>query len=242
MNIKEIATTLAACVMVMTQTAGASAEVKKVSGNYTYYGDKNDSPAMSKRKALEGARLDAISREFGTIVSQDVMQADRVDSNGESTKFLSLSATEVKGEWIADEGEPKYVVSLGNDDCLIVNCRITGTAKSANNDAVDFEALALRNGTTKGNASTEYKEKDNLYLSFTAPVDGYVQVYLMGEDNRVSKMLPYQQNPDGEVKVKKGYDYVFFDDSRALGGFGEPDAFEIQTKGEIEFKDRKSHV
>lgn len=235
MNIKEIATTLAACVMVMTQTAGASAEVKKVSGNYTYYGDKNDSPAMSKRKALEGARLDAISREFGTIVSQDVMQADRVDSNGESTKFLSLSATEVKGEWIADEGEPKYVVSLGNDDCLIVNCRITGTAKSANNDAVDFEALALRNGTTKGNASTEYKEKDNLYLSFTAPVDGYVQVYLMGEDNRVSKMLPYQQNPDGEVKVKKGYDYVFFDDSRALGGFGEPDAFEIQTKGEIEF-------
>lgn len=68
-----------------------------MSGNYTYYGDINDSPAECKRKALEGARIDALSQEFGTIVSQDVLQADRIDSNGESNKFLSLSATEVKG-------------------------------------------------------------------------------------------------------------------------------------------------
>ena len=66
----------------------ADAQVKKVKGEYTYYGDKNDSPAMSKRKALEGARLDALSKEFGTIVTQDVLQSDRVDANGEVNKFF----------------------------------------------------------------------------------------------------------------------------------------------------------
>lgn len=207
-------TAAAVCVMIGTHTAVISAQVKNVSGNYTYYGDKNDSPFMAKQKALEGARLDAISSEFGTIVTQDVLQADRVDSKGENSKFFSLSSTEVKGEWIADNGEPTYVVSLGNDDCLIVNCRVKGTAKAVSNDAVDFQSIALRNGNTKGNASSEYHQGDQLFLHFTAPVDGYVQVYLMLENGDVIQMLPYRSDVAQEVKVKKDYDYVFFDQRR----------------------------
>lgn len=225
----------AACAILMVQTAVADSSVKKVSGNYTYYGDKNDSPAMSKMKALEGARLDAISKEFGTIVTQDVLQADRIDSKGETSNFFSLSSTEVKGEWIADDGEPTFVVSLGNDDCLIVNCRVNGTAKSISNDAVEFEAVALRNGNTKGNSSTEYHQGDDLFLSFTAPVDGYVSVFLMGNDGDVNKMLPYQQDSRQEVKVKKNYDYIFFDPTKGTGEFGEVDGMEISTNGDIEF-------
>lgn len=226
--------TMAVCAFIMAQTAAAAPDVKKVSGSYTYYGDKNDSPAMAKMKALEGARLDALSREFGTIVSQDVLQADRVDSKGESNKFLSLSSTEVKGEWIADDGDPAYVVSLGNDDCLIVSCRVQGSAKSISNDAIDFQALALRNGNTKGNASTEYHAKDNLYLYFTSPADGYLQVYLMYENGDVLKLLPYINDAKQEVKVKKDFDYVFFDENRP-SPYGDVDPFEIATDGDIEF-------
>ena len=225
---------MAVCAFLLVQTATAAPDVKKVSGTYTYYGDKNDSPAMAKRKALEGARLDAISREFGTIVSQDVLQADRIDSKGENNKFFSLSSTEVKGEWIADDGDPAYVVSLGNDDCLIVSCRVSGSAKSISNDAIDFQALALRNGSTKGNASTEYYAKDNLYLYFTTPVEGYLQVYLMYENGDVLKLLPYINDPKQEVKVKKDYDYIFFDENRP-SSFGPVDPMGISTDGEIEF-------
>lgn len=232
-NLIRIAT--AACAIFMVQTAVADSSVKKVSGTYTYYGDKNDSPAMSKMKALEGARLDAISKEFGTIVTQDVLQADRIDSKGETSNFFSLSSTEVKGEWIADDGEPRFVVSLGNDDCLIVNCSVKGTAKSISNDAIEFDAVALRNGSTKGNSSTEYHQGDDLFLSFTAPVDGFVSVFLMGNDGDVNKLLPYQQDGRQEVKVKKNYDYVFFDPNKGMGEFGEVDAFGISTGGEIEF-------
>ncbi len=233
--IRTIAIAIAAASLSGGATAFADSPVKKVKGNYTYYGDKNDSPAMSKRKALEGARLDAISSEFGTIVSQDILQADRVGSDGENTKFLSLSSTEVKGEWIADDGDPVYVVSLGNDDCLIVNCRVSGTAKAISNDAVDFEAVALRNGNTKGNASTEYHQGDQMNLYFTAPTDGYLAVFLMQENGEVFKILPYISDSRQEVKVKKDHDYVFFDDTKASGEFGDIDAFEISTDGEIEF-------
>lgn len=233
--INKIGTSLAIVCIALSVSDNAMAQVKKVSGNFTYYGDKNDSPAMSKRKALEGARLDAISKEFGTIVSQDVLQADRVGSDGETSKFFSLSATEVKGEWIADEGNPVYVVSLDGDDNLVVNCRVSGTAKAITNESVDFEALALRNGNTKGNASTEYKSGDDLMLSVTAPVDGEISVFLLDEAGDVTLMLPYGQDIGQEAMIKKGYDYVFFDATKNEGSFGEVDSFTLGTDGQIEF-------
>lgn len=223
------------CAIIVAQTAAADSKVKKVSGEYTYYADKTDSPASSKRKALEGARLNAISKEFGTIVSQDILQADRLGSDGESTKFFSLSASEVKGEWIADDGEPTYDVNLDKDDNLVVTCRVNGTAKAITNEAVDFEALALRNGTTKGNASTDYQDGDNLYLYVSTPCDGYLGVYLLDETENVITMFPYSQDPKQEGKLKKDFDYVFFDPTKANGSFGEIDAFGIAAPEEIEF-------
>ncbi len=234
-SVKKIGIFLGISVMALCFTDNALAQVKKVSGQYTYYGDKNDSPAMSKRKALEGARLDAISKEFGTIVTQDIMQADRVGSDGETSKFFSLSATEVKGEWIADEGNPVYVVSLDSEDNLVVNCRISGTAKAITNESVDFEALALRNGNTKGNASSEYKSGDNLLLSVTAPVDGEISVFLLDEAGEVTLMLPYGQDINQETLIKKGYDYVFFDETKNEGSFGEVDSFILGADSQIEF-------
>ena len=221
--------------MTVAHAFDANAQVKKVKGQYTYYGDQNDSPASAKKKALEGAILNALQSEFGTIVSQDVMQADRIGAHGEDSKFLSINATEVKGEWIANDGDPKYEVEYGNDDCIIVTCHISGTAKAISNESVDFETLALRNGNTRGNASTEYHQGDNLYLYLNSPVDGYVQVYLQLENGETLKLLPYQLDTAQEVKVKKNQEYVFFD-SRSKNSYDvQPDEFEITTDGDVEF-------
>lgn len=183
----------------------AASDIKNVSGCYTYYGDQNDSPALCKAKALEGARIDALSKEYGTIVSQDVMQSDHINSSGERNNFLALSSTEVKGEWIANSGDPVYQVSLSSDECLIVSCSVKGTAKAISNEAVEFEAVALRNGIP----TTEYIEGDDLFVKFSAPVDGYAAIFLMEQTGKTYKMLPYSTTPGQEIKVKKGYDYVF---------------------------------
>ncbi len=219
----------------MATTAVAASPVKTVKGEYTYYGDKATSPAECKRLALEGARLDALAKEYGTIVTQDVLQADRIDSKGEANKFLSLSSTEVKGEWIADDGEPEFEITLDKDDNLVVRCKVKGKAREISNESTEFDARVLRNGTKPGNASTDFYDGDDLYLYFTAPVEGYVSVFLSLEDGNVYQMLPYLSDTKGEAKVKRNYDYVFFDPTKAEGTFGTPDQFRIATAGVIEF-------
>lgn len=232
-NLKKL--TVLLMLWLMTAAAWAAPGIKTVSGEYTFYGDKSTSPAECKRRALEGARLNAMSKEFGTIITQDILQSDRVGAKGELSKFLALSSTEVKGEWIADEGEPKFEISLDSDDNYIVTCKVKGKAREISNEAADFKALVLRNGNKEGNASTEFYDGDDLYLYFTAPSDGYVSVFLSLEDGNVYQMLPYLLDSKGEAKVKKGYDYVFFDATKAEGTFGTPDQFRIACDGEVEF-------
>lgn len=215
--------------------AYAATPIKTVKGEYTYYGDKASSPAECKRLALEGARLDALAKEFGTIVTQDVMQADRIDSKGESNKFLSLSSTEVKGEWIADEGEPVYEISLDKEDNFVVHCIVKGKAREITNEATEFDAKVLRNGNEPRHAATEFYDGDNLYLYFLSPVDGYVAVFLSLEDGNVYQMLPYLSDAKGEAKVKKNKSYVFFDPAKGDASMGSPDQFGIATDGVIEF-------
>lgn len=75
----------------------------------------------------------------------------------------------------------------------------------------------------------------DVHHNFTAPVDGYVSVFLSLEDGNVYQMLPYLSDTKGEAKVKRNYDYVFFDPTKAEGTFGTPDQFRIATAGVIEF-------
>ena len=209
--------------------------IKTVKGEFTYYGDGNASPADCKRLALEGARLDALSKEFGTIVTQDVLQSDRIDSGGETNKFLSLSATAVKGEWIADDGEPEFDITLDADGNMVVRCKVKGKAREISNESVDFDTMVLRNSPTKNAASTEFYDGDRLYLYFCAPENGFVSVFLTLYDGNVYQMLPYEHAASHEAKVKKGYDYVFFDDTKAVGDLGEVDPFEISCPDGVEF-------
>ena len=81
--------------------------VKQVCGEYTYYAEGNESPNQAKLKAWEGAKVEALAREFGTIVSQSTTQSETLANGEENSCFSQLSSTEVKGEWLEDGGEPE---------------------------------------------------------------------------------------------------------------------------------------
>ena len=137
------------------------AEVKTVSGEATWYDDGTMSRKECMRRALENARIDALSKNFGTIISQDIIQSDKIKNGRETNDFLSLSSTEVKGEWISDIGEPEYEFARDAEENLIVTCRLKGTARSITNEEVAFEALVLRNGEREGNADTRFHDGDD---------------------------------------------------------------------------------
>lgn len=215
--------------------AFAAPPVKNVTGEYTYYDDGTHSRNDCKRIAAEQARVAALAREFGTVVSQDIIQSDRIKGDKETTNFLSLSATEVKGEWLGDEGEPKFEISLDNDENLVVKCTVRGRARAITNDAVPFEALVLRNGTQKRNADNRFRDGDDMFLYFSASADGYVAVFLQGEDNMVYGLLPYPQDGKGSAKVRKNYEYIFFDPTKAGNEFGPVEALYLTAPDDVEY-------
>lgn len=199
--------------IILSSLEALGADVKTVKGVYTHYGDPSQSAVECRRLALEGARLQALADAFGTVVSQDLYQKETVSDKGESLYFSALNATEVKGEWLGDEGTPKYELSLDNDGNMVVKCTVTGKARAISNEAVDFYVKVLRNGKDAKFADTHFRSGDDLYMLFKSPVDGYLAIYMIGEDDKAYRLLPYSSDAGGEVKIKHGDEYLFFDPS-----------------------------
>lgn len=202
------------------QIGAYASDIVSVEGESTYYDNGTHSKVECMRLALEQARIDALAKKFGTLVSQDILQTDRIAGSREHNDFLALSQTEVKGEWVADDGAPEYEFSHDAEENLIVKCRIRGKAKAINNESAEFKALVLRNGMTDANADNRFRDGDSMYLLFKGASDGFVAVFLQDEAGKVYRLLPYPQDSKTRVPVKGGSDYLFF--SQRLARKGEP--------------------
>lgn len=224
-----------ALAITLTPFSGFALKEMSVNGEYTFYGDGSHSRDECKRLALEGARIEALKSAFGTIVSQDIVQHDMVNDGGESTYFSAMSATEVKGEWIADDGGPQFTYSVDNDGNLVVKCSIKGRARELSNESTDFQTLVLRNGNEARFADTTFANGDDLKLLVKAPVDGFLAVFLVGEDRQTYALLPYLNDPDGEVKIKRGKEYVFFDTEKADSKHGPVDQLVLTSESPSEY-------
>lgn len=195
-----------------------AADIVGVKGESTYYDNGTHSKMECMRLALEQARIDALAREFGTLVSQDILQTDRISGSREHNDFLSLSSTEVKGEWIADDGEPEYEFSHDAEANLIVKCRVRGKAREISNESANFKAVVLRNGTSELNADNRFRDGDSMYLLFKGACDGYMAAFLQDEGGHVFQLLPYPGDAKSRVPVKNGRDYLFFSADKAARG------------------------
>ena len=183
-------------------------KVREVSGTYTYYGDPNQSPKEAMAAAIENARIAALGKEFGTLITQDILSRE----DNESSYFMQLSSAEVKGEWIEDLSKPEAkIVDTTPEGVLVIEAKVKGRALAVKNKAAEFEALALRNGTDwQRFADTDFKEGDKLYLYFKSPVDGYVAAYLIDEQQRAFCLLPHENSSDGQQPVTHDKTYIFF--------------------------------
>lgn len=194
----------------------AAQKIQKVCGEYTYYVPENVSRSAAMRTALERAKIQALADKFGTIVSQTNTSIVK-DNNGQAdSRFFSLGSTEVKGEWIADEGEPEYTFDINKDDgTLIVTCRVCGKAREIVSAQTEFVAKVLRNGTEEKFESDTFNNGDDMFLYFQSPADGYVAVYLVDETPTAYCLLPYRKDSDGQQPVRHGQKYVFFSPKHA---------------------------
>lgn len=186
-----------------------SQKMKTVEGEYTYYAPENVTLEEAKRIALDRAKIQALADAFGTIVSQT--NATHVQNrNGSSDiDFLSIGGSEVKGEWIETVGEPQYDISY-EQGMLVVKVSVKGKAREIVSAQIDIKVKVLRNGTEDKFESDEFRDGDDLYLSFVSPVSGYLAVYLVDAEQKAYCLLPYRSQTDGIYKVEANRRYVFF--------------------------------
>lgn len=180
-----------------------------VRGEYIYNVPKNISPEEAERVAIERAKIGAIADAFGTIVSQN--NSTFVANNGSKSQvdFFSLGGSEVKGEWLETIGTPECTPSF-EKDMFIMKAVVKGRIREIVSAPIDFKAKILCNGTEDKFEQDNFKEGDDLYLSFQSPVDGYLAVYLLDNTRHAYCLLPYQNNAEGKVKVQHDTPYVFF--------------------------------
>lgn len=204
-------------------------------GEATFYDDGHHSRLECMKLAAEQARINAIAREFGTVVTQDMLQADRFSSGKETNDFFAMSMTEVKGDWLGDTEEPQYDFSFDKEGNIVVKCRVKGTARQISNLAPDFETRVLRNGIYAANADSRFRNGDDMFLYFIGATDGYLSVWLEDESRNVYNLLPYPRDSKGEVKVKKHKEYVFFNPKTGQGEFGPEEELVLTAGDETEF-------
>jgi hypothetical protein len=184
--------------------------VRNICGEYIYYAPSDVSVDEAKVIAVERARISALADEFGTLLSQNNLTVIKNENGESSTDFKSLSASEVKGEWLKDTKAAQTQVSyeLG---MLVVKANVCGEAREITRAAINFEARILSNGKEDQYESDEFNEGSDFYLSFQSPVSGYLAIYLVDDEQTAFCLLPYSHDADGKVNVESGQQYLFFD-------------------------------
>lgn len=192
-----------------------SQKMKTVEGEYTYHAPENVTLENAKRIALDRSKIQALADVFGTIVSQTNITRMENRNGSSDVNFLSVSESEAKGEWIETIGEPQYDISY-EQGMLVVKASVKGRAREIISAQIDIKAKVLRNGTDDKFESDEFRDGDDLYLSFVSPVSGYLAVYLVDAEKKAYCLLPYRSQTDGIYKVAANHRYVFFNIKEAL--------------------------
>lgn len=201
----------------LTFSGQLSAQKKqKASGEYIFYVPETMSLEQARHIALERAKIQILAEKYGTTM--DATSASVIkNENGNSTiNSQTYSKSLVKGEWLETLDTPDYSI-MYEDGLLAIRVRVTGIVREITSSKINVRAKILRNDIDDRNEDTNFTEGDDMYLSFQAPVDGYLTVYLYDGDCSVYRLLPYRSQPQPSVKIVEGKRYVFFNSKETQG-------------------------
>jgi hypothetical protein len=214
-------------------TADAQKEkIVKVEGEAQVRIENNESRDQAKERVEELAKLDAIQKAFGTYVEQ---VTDIAVEEGK-INYSILAGTKIKADWIRNTNiKFTYPEQPGNtkDKIIWIKCSIEGEARPVSSKA-NLEILALR-CPQKECAATDFKNKQNLYLFFKAPVKGYLSVFI-DEGEKVRRLLPYEyaENQSSEM-IMEDTPYIFFEKRKGTMASSEIDELELYTNKSFEY-------
>ncbi|MFW5657321.1 MAG: hypothetical protein ACOC0C_06855 [Bacteroidota bacterium] len=217
---------LTLCLVLVLISAGHSSAQKLVKTSGEAQMELRDDLSMKEAKNMvkELAVINALEKAFGKVIIQgnatyitNMQTGEQVESN---SVFNSIANTSVKGEMVEiikeDYTEVTGIKIIDNkkQEVIDLKCEITIKAKEINTPPVEFTSQTLACDHIRC-ATTAFMEGDDLFLSFSSPVSGYVWVYL-DDGNNAQCLLPYTSTPaehEGGFPVAADKTYLFFNNS-----------------------------
>lgn len=184
--------------------------VRTVSGTVEYFPPDHVSMDQAKALAVEHAKVQLIADEFGTLVGSVV--STTISSSGEKnvSNTFEVGESEVRGEWLETIGTPDVEMNVRNGKELVYIVSIKGRIRELKNNFIEIDAMLLKNGATEDSRSDTFKTGDCMSIFFRSPQAGFLTVYLVGEDSKAQRLIPYGQNEGGSASVDANKRYVFF--------------------------------
>ncbi|MCL2510680.1 MAG: DUF4384 domain-containing protein [Bacteroidales bacterium] len=201
-------------------TTVVAQEQMRVCGKYTYRANEYESEVAAKQMALNYAKIEAIKEVFGTQVSSEA-NLHKIDDNGNiSVSFHNYVGTMLRGEWVADDGKPIFHEPKYEQGMRLYTVEVCGWAREMDKSGgIDINAKVLKNGTEEKHEDRDFEHGDDIYLLFSAPVDGYLAVYLRDDvyakNQTVYCLLPYMKGGGDAVRIEGGKEYIFFSKKHA---------------------------
>lgn len=191
-------------------------KTKVVSTEYIYHIPDNISQEEARAISLQRAQSQAIADEFGCIVTQSSSVSISSHNGDTDTDFLSIGGSQLKGEWLETIGEPKYEF-ITNGNMMALKVSVKGKIRELEGTETPFDVKILRNGVTDADENDRFASGDTMYISFNAPMSGYLAVYLIDSEKQAFCLLPYQQSESGIFQTKANKKYLLFHPEYALG-------------------------
>lgn len=188
---------------------------KTICGESTYVISAGESQEEAKHKAAADARIDALARVFGTLITQGTSAYIHNKSEGSKVKstieFQRLSSGDVRGEWLGDTREPEYAFFIDEKTGMTsIRVKVCGRVREVENSKIALDVHILRNGVEANRESSDFRVGDDFYCSFASPLEGYLAIFLMDAEQNVLCMLPYRAQNSGSYKILKDKKYLFF--------------------------------
>ena len=184
-----------------------------VSGSYTFIVTDEMDVTLNeaKRRSIELAKADAIKKQFGEIVTSDVIETN-TETNGKTTdsKYWENTVAMARGEWLIDTKPPHLdIVYVGEK--LLITAEVHGQVREIVQAKADLKWEIQKDVANGRKTTMQFTSGERIYVNFRSPADGFVAVYLMVGDDETVCLLPYPKDTDGRYPIKGNRDYVFFD-------------------------------
>jgi hypothetical protein len=204
-----------------------------------------------REQVTEAAKLDALEREFGSVLVQGNSTYITNRQTGLKTAetnvvFNTVANRLVKGEIVeVIKTEFHYFNNMkkvnGKEEPVIeIRCDIEVEAREIISPKVNFTSNTL-NCEDEKCQTTDFKNKDEIYMSFSSPMSGYISIYLTDEDT-TQCLYPYHNMPadfEGGVPVNADEKYILFSTKSEFSYFKEKN---IKNQKYYLFSDRQQEI